>query len=396
MKVSLSFFVFYSYLLFYPAISLGQTDPNVFLGRFLDNRDRYPAYNANIDLALKYFSQNDTIYSSASVDLLRVPSDSIFGGHLYIEMDSMAYGYNGKVLFEINKHDATIQNADPIISPGLWIGSTWVNNYVDYSFLTYNQSARSILANTEIKHRVVDTLIDRLPCKAFFYYLPDEPEFTNTFILVAIDTIDLFVRRRITSTWFQENQQFSSWTYHNPSYSQQSSIAKLDSSFLSQYTLKEEYKPTIRDTALKYTIDYSSLQGNILGQDKPVSLKEVSADVIILDFWYSSCYPCIKSIPEVNKLHERFKDKNVKVYGVNIIDDEAANKSRIEKYIRNNPMAYETIMADGKAYNSWVQNGYPTLLILDKNFKLIQEHTGYSEDMAEELSALITKYLENK
>jgi thiol-disulfide isomerase/thioredoxin len=373
-----------------------QTDPNLFLGNYLDNRDRYTMYQADIDLALKYFSQDDTLFHTAFVELLRVPGDSLFGGHVYIELDSIAYGYNGEFLFELNKRDSTLEMGDPVTSPGLYIASTWINNYVDYSFLTYNQSARSILSSEEIKHRIVDTLIGEWPCKAFFYYLPDEPEFTNTYIMVAIDTIQLLVRKRITSTWFQGNQQYNCWTYRNPSLGHQTSIPQLSNDWLSNYTQKERDSPTPRDTSLKYTIDYSTLQGKILGQEKPMALKDISADVIILDFWYSSCYPCIKSIPEVNKLYERFKDKNVKVYGVNIIDDEATNKSRIEKYIRNNPMQYETILADGKLFSSWVQNGYPTLLILDKNFKLIQDHTGYSEQMADELSAVITKYLENK
>jgi thiol-disulfide isomerase/thioredoxin len=115
--------------------------------------------------------------------------------------------------------------------------------------------------------------------------------------------------------------------------------------------------------------------------------------VIVLDFWYSACYPCIKSIPEVNKLYQKFKDRGVVVYGVNIIDDELKNKTRMEKYIRNNPMAYPTIMAERAKYQDWTATGYPMLVLLNSKYEIIEAHIGYSEDMADELSVLIEEHL---
>lgn len=373
-----------------------QSNPQIYLDRFLNNRDAHNAYSSEVDYAMKWFSSDDTLRIRADVEFVRMPNDSIFGGLLYIEMDSLIFAYDGSILIRVDKKEFSAETGDPVAHPGLWIASTWVKGFVEYGFLTRNQGFRTVLASPDIRTVVSDTTIGNWPCKSFIFHIPDEGEFVNQFAFVAIDTLEWKIRKRVTSIWFQGNEQYESTTYLNPSYGQQTSIARLDNDFLSHFTLKEEYNPVPKDTSLKHTIDYSTLQGKILGQEKPIALKDISADVIILDFWYSSCYPCIKSIPEVNKLYEKFKDKNVKVYGVNIIDNEATNKSRIEKYMRNNPMQYETIMADGKQFSSWVQNGYPTLLILDKNFKLIQDHTGYSENMADELSALIAKYLENK
>lgn len=374
----------------------GQSKSDYTLNYYLDKRDSYSAYNFNVEFELKWFNREDTFRYNAFVELVRIEDDSLFGGLIYIELDSLIFAYDRQQLIRVDKLNSSAETGNPIVHPKLWIASTWVNDFVEYGFLKRNQGFRTVLENPDIRTVVTDTMIGEWPCKGFYFHMPDEGDFTDQFAFVAIDTINYMLRRRVTSIWFQENQQYQSWTFHNPKYGQQTSIARLDNDFLSHYTLKEEYNPIPKDTSLKYSIDYSTLQGKILGQEKPIALKDISADVIILDFWYSSCYPCIKSIPEVNKLYERFKDKNVKVYGVNIIDDESTNKSRIEKYMRNNPMQYETIMANGKTFSSWVQNGYPTLLILDKNFKLIQDHTGYSEHMADELSAVITKYLENK
>jgi thiol-disulfide isomerase/thioredoxin len=232
------------------------------------------------------------------------------------------------------------------------------------------------------------------PCKGYLIHIPDEGEFTKQSAFIAIDTIEFMMRKRTTSSWFQENEQYIALTYHHPSFKPIASIPTLDSNFLSKYYIEEELPIEEAETRQDVEIDFSSLSGKVLGKAETMVLSDVKAELIILDFWYSSCYPCIKTIPVVNALYDQFKDKGVQVFGVNIIDDEVKSKSRMEKYIRNNPMAYETLMAEGDSYATWVPNGYPTLFILDKNFKLIYEHKGFTENMADEITAFIQSYLE--
>lgn len=371
----------------------GQPMPQFVLDKCVDQRDSHLAYTAQVDLELKWFNAEDTLRSHAEIEMVRTSDDSLFGAKIYIELDTVVYGYDGKRLIHVNKNNSTLETGDPVSNPGLWIASTWVNNFVEYGFIGRNQWYRTVLSNPDIKTTTIDTMIDQWPCIGFYFRMPDEGEFTNQYAFVAIDTIEFLVRKRLTSVWFQENQQYQSWTYHHPHLNQQTSIKRLGKEHLSQYTIKGDPLSLKPDSIKDQANQYSLLEGKVLGHDQSFVLKEVVADVIILDFWYSACYPCIKSIPEVNKLCDWYKDKNVKIFGVNLIDHEETSKDRIEKYLRNNPMHYETIMADGKKYGNWVQNGYPTLLILDKDFHLIQQHTGFSEDMADSLSKVIDAYL---
>ncbi len=372
---------------------LSQPNPQVILDKCVDQREGHQAFTAEVDLELKWFASVDTLRSHADIEMVRAPNDSLFGALIYIELDSFMYGYDGHKLIYVNKYNSTVEEGDPVTHAGLWIASTWVNNFVEYGFIGRNQWFRTVLSNPEIRTTTVDTMIGQWPCVGFYFHMPDEGDFTKQYAFVAIDTIEFCVRKRLTSVWFQENQQYQSWTYHNPRFIQQSSIGRLEEGRLSQYTPIGDTFSTKTDSSLHQTILYSLLEGKVLGRDQIFALKDVAADAIILDFWYSSCYPCIQSIPEVNKLCDRYMDKNVKVFGVNIIDDEETNKARIEKYLRNNPMHYETIMADGVQYREWVPDGYPTLLILDKDFHLIHMHTGFSEHMADELSKVIEAHL---
>jgi peroxiredoxin len=53
-----------------------------------------------------------------------------------------------------------------------------------------------------------------------------------------------------------------------------------------------------------------------LGKWKPLS--EVKGKVILLDFWAAWCYPCVKSMPDLVKLYNKYHAKGLEVYAVSI------------------------------------------------------------------------------
>ena len=47
------------------------------------------------------------------------------------------------------------------------------------------------------------------------------------------------------------------------------------------------------------------------------SLSEYRGSVVVLDFWASWCGPCAKVMPRMEKLHQKYMDQRVVVFGVN-------------------------------------------------------------------------------
>ena len=139
----------------------------------------------------------------------------------------------------------------------------------------------------------------------------------------------------------------------------------------------------------KYSYNFSNLNGTILKSGLSVSLQEQPSQFTILDFWYTSCYPCIKSIPQLNEIYAKYKDKGIRLNGVNMIDDLVKSKSKLDKFQTNYPMAYESIMADNSLEQELQLSGFPTLLILDKDLKIIYEEVGFNEHLFEEVSAFL-------
>lgn len=382
-------------MLLLPHPVMSQQSIQTFVDRYVDKRDSFESLTYEVDFEQKNYSSDDTSRISAAVEVVRNPMDSIYGGFLFIESSDNVYAYDGSFAYMGQKETSTITLIDIAKFPDTNIKQDWTNPFREESFLTRNQGARQAVQNPEIMTTMTDTVIGALPCKAILMKVPDQEGFTGMSVFVAIDTVDLMLRKRVTFNTFQENEQYQSWTFKGIAYGDRENLDRLTESFISTFEHQREYEKSEPEAAVKQMIDYSTLEGKLMNSNTVIAIKNIDAEVFILDFWYSSCYPCIKSIPEVNKIYDRFKDKGVAVYGVNIIDDEIRSKSRLEKYVRNNPMGYNTIMADRTLYEAWVSEGYPSLLMLDSDYKLIKMHSGFTEDMADEIGLIIEAHLKD-
>ena len=102
--------------------------------------------------------------------------------------------------------------------------------------------------------------------------------------------------------------------------------------------------------------------------------------VYVVEFWATWCGPCIAGMPHVSEVQKEYKDKNVRVIGVNIWDD----PKNVEPFMKdkggNDKMQYTVAIEEkyegdknvrqGKMSNEWMkaagQNGIPTAFVVDK------------------------------
>ena len=113
------------------------------------------------------------------------------------------------------------------------------------------------------------------------------------------------------------------------------------------------------------------------------------AELILMDFWYKSCYPCLKAFPKLQSLSNKYSGKGLTVIGVNPID---TSKSLLSKMLLNNKISYANYQI--KNDSTFQINSYPTVLILE-NGVVIYEESGYSENLMSELESFIALKLED-
>ena len=117
--------------------------------------------------------------------------------------------------------------------------------------------------------------------------------------------------------------------------------------------------------------------------------KSFENKIVVLNFWFIGCKPCIKEIPELNKLVETFKSKDVIFLA--FAND---NQFDIEDFLIKRPFNYHIIPnASSFAIKQLGIHNFPTHAIIDPEGKVRFVKTGYSaktiEDMYETIRDLL-------
>lgn len=115
------------------------------------------------------------------------------------------------------------------------------------------------------------------------------------------------------------------------------------------------------------------LRLNFLGPDPDYANKPV-----LLEFWATWCPPCRESIPHLNELHAKYKDRGLVIIGVT---DEASGV--IRKFQKNTPMDYAVATDTGGKLNGKMGvNGIPHAFLADASGKIVWD--GHPTNLREE------------
>ena len=113
--------------------------------------------------------------------------------------------------------------------------------------------------------------------------------------------------------------------------------------------------------------------------------------ILLLNFWATWCAPCIKEIPELIELKEKFK-KSVEVYFVSV---DFNVKKTVPKFLKKNKLENLLIFNDEKlkVSNKFGVKVMPTTVIINQSFEEIAQVKGYVDWLSPEYISFIEKLL---
>jgi thiol-disulfide isomerase/thioredoxin len=82
-------------------------------------------------------------------------------------------------------------------------------------------------------------------------------------------------------------------------------------------------------------------------------LNRTDETVYVINFWATWCGPCRVELPDIEKIHLDYKDKNVKVLLVSLDFPSAVEKSLIP-FLKTNNISAEVLLLDDPDGNSWI------------------------------------------
>ncbi len=123
---------------------------------------------------------------------------------------------------------------------------------------------------------------------------------------------------------------------------------------------------------------------------KSVKLADFAGQVVVLDFWGTWCGWCVKAMPMIEKVHQRYKDKGVVIIGMNTENDPRADPAG---FMRRNKYTYRLALNAEKVTREYQVTGYPLLYVVGKDGKIAAVEVGYSDTLDAKLSEVIDRLL---
>ena len=123
-----------------------------------------------------------------------------------------------------------------------------------------------------------------------------------------------------------------------------------------------------------------------------VTLSKLRGKVVVLDFWATWCVPCIQAMPGIQKLHERFKDKPVAVFGINT--RQRGSRADPAALMKSKGFTYGLLLNGDEVSRTYRVIGIPVFYIIGPDGKVVHASTGLRPGGEETFANLIESVLE--
>jgi peroxiredoxin len=94
---------------------------------------------------------------------------------------------------------------------------------------------------------------------------------------------------------------------------------------------------------------------------KMFELEKLQGSVVVINFWFTACQPCIEELPALNKLADEYKSKGVVFFGITY----DSYKTLKTQFLPKHKFDFN-IVCDVKSITEMFSAGYPTTYIIDK------------------------------
>ncbi len=117
-------------------------------------------------------------------------------------------------------------------------------------------------------------------------------------------------------------------------------------------------------------------------------LSDLKGQVVILNFWFTNCGPCIQEMPELNNLADNFKNKKVKFLAVTF-----NKKEIVEQFLKTKDFNFTLIPNANNIISLYGVSTYPTTIVINKKGEIVTKEVGYRTNIKSVLTKAINAAL---
>jgi DNA-binding beta-propeller fold protein YncE len=137
-----------------------------------------------------------------------------------------------------------------------------------------------------------------------------------------------------------------------------------------------------------------------LNTDKPIQMKDLKGQVVLLDFWTYCCINCMHIFPDLRYLEHKYHDKPLVVIGVHSgkFSQEKDPENIRQAILRHNIAHPVAVDSEYEIWNSYGVRAWPTLVVIDPEGYVVGgvSGEGHRETLDKVIGDLLKKGAEKK
>lgn len=126
-----------------------------------------------------------------------------------------------------------------------------------------------------------------------------------------------------------------------------------------------------------------------------VSLADFEGKVAVIDFWASWCHACKLAAPVLEKLYQKYQNRDVIILGISLDSGFKAEKN-VRDFIKDYHQTYPILWDDERTSTTYGITIVPTTFVLDKDHVIVKEYAGFLPRFEEDLDEQIERLLADK
>jgi len=107
-----------------------------------------------------------------------------------------------------------------------------------------------------------------------------------------------------------------------------------------------------------------------------IALADYQGKIVVLNFWANWCAPCLREMPNLERIHKKYHQRGVQVIGVAVV----SNESDVPQKVIQTGVTYPILFGNKRLiaqYGSF--SDLPTTFIIDEKGNILRQLSGSSD-----------------
>jgi thiol-disulfide isomerase/thioredoxin len=120
-----------------------------------------------------------------------------------------------------------------------------------------------------------------------------------------------------------------------------------------------------------------------------IRLSQLKGNVVLLNVWATWCGPCRMELPVVQRIYDKYSDRNFVVLAVNV----DADRQKVAPFMKRYNISLPVYFAAPEDAGQMTTEGIPTTYLLSTERRLLHKQVGYAPTVEDRWRGLIEKNL---